>query len=67
MHFDLMLSLQWDYYPAEKGEDSQREQEGLGSPVHHMSAAGRDQNNPWKPLNHLALLAQSKLSRIITG
>lgn len=35
--FGLDDSLQSDYYPAGKGEDSQREQEDLGSPAHHMS------------------------------
>lgn len=64
MQFDLFLSLQEDYYPAEKSEDSHREQEDLGSLAHHMS---EDRNNPWKPLNHLALLTESKLRRIITG
>lgn len=67
MRFDPMLWPQWDYYPAEESEDSQREQEDLGSPAHHMSEPERAQNNPWKPLNHLALLAESKLRRIITG
>lgn len=67
MRFDMMLLLQLDYFPAEKGEDSRTEQEDLGSPAHHMSEPERDRNNLWKPLNHLALQAESKLSRIITG